>query len=133
MAASLVAVSTLTLTPDVEEYRRGRHRQALRTNCSRALRAGTTVARLDDPGAERARMLDFFERRADPDGAAPCLRRAAAGEGEFWLAAGPDGRLLALAEIIADEHAALLQLMISAEGPVSSDARYLLMAELLAC
>ncbi len=128
----LTAISTLTLPADFEDYRRGRSRQALRTNCSRAVRAGVTVARLHDDDLIRARMQDLFARRADPDGGAWYFGRASLKEGELWFATGADSSTLAMAEVIVDGGVALLRSMISAPSDARSDARYLLTVELLA-
>lgn len=130
-AGDLVAISTLSLPRDVEEYRRGRSRQALRTNCSRAVQAGVGVVRVDDPDQIRQRMADLFATRNDPDGGAWYFERAELHEGEFWFAMAADDHALALAEVIVDESVALLRSLISADRPGRSEARYLLMAEIL--
>jgi hypothetical protein len=130
-ARHLVAISTLSLPRDFEEYRRGRSRQALRTNCTRAVQAGIGVVKVDDPDQIRQRMADLFETRNDPDGGAWYFERAALGEGEFWFATAADDRALALAEVIVDESVALLRSLISANRAGRSEARYLLMAEIL--
>jgi hypothetical protein len=128
----LLAISTLALPADVEEYRRGRSRQALRTNSAKARRAGVTVVRGGNDAAVREHMQNLFHRRNDRDGGAWYFQRAEAHEGEFWFALGPDGASLALCEVIVDESLALLRAMISAPGPDRSNARFLLMHEVLA-
>jgi hypothetical protein len=130
-ARRLVAISTLTLPGRFEEYLRGRSRQALRTNCSRARRAGITVARVDDAARIRAGVIDIFARRDDAYARGWHLRRAELGEGEFWFAVDAAGRTLAFAEVVVDETAALLSAMLGSRSPGGSEARYLLMAEML--
>jgi hypothetical protein len=127
----LVAISTLTLPGTFEEYSRGRSRQAFRTNCSRALRAGVRIVPTEDAERVRERMLEVFERRDEPYSQAWHVRRAELGEGEFWFALDAAGRALAFAEVIVDLEAALLVSMIGARRSVSSDARYLLTAEVV--
>jgi hypothetical protein len=128
----LLAISTLDLPADPAEYARGRSRQALRTNCARARRMGVRIERVDDPGQVRDRMTELFAQRRDADGGAWYFERGAQREGEFWFASDAEGRVLALAEIIPDRDAALLRSMISAPGPGRSEARYLLMSEVVA-
>jgi hypothetical protein len=130
-ARRIVAISTLTLPSTFEEYRRGRCRQALRTNCSRAVRAGVRVGPLEDPELVRERMLEVFERRDEPYSQAWHVGRAESGEGEFWFALDAAGRTLAFAEVIVDLETAMLSSMIGARRPGSSDARYLLTAEVV--
>ena len=74
-----MAISTLTLPPTFEAYVTGRSRQALRTNSSRAVDAGVTVTKVDEPGCVRERMLELFERRDEPEGAAWGVRQAETG------------------------------------------------------
>lgn len=128
----LVAITTLTLPDVFEEYLRGRSRQAVRTNCSKARTAGVTVQQVGDAEEVRERMTGLFAARDDPDGGAWYFERARLREGEFWFATGADGAALAVAEVIPDRTAALLRSMISAPNPGRSDARYLLMTEILA-
>lgn len=128
----LAAISTLTLPAEFDEYLRGRSRQAVRTNCSRAAKAGVTATCLRDDALVRERMQDLFGRRADADGGAWYFERAALREGEFWFATAGDTATLAMAEVIVDDSVALLRSMISAPGDGRSDARYLLTVELLA-
>jgi hypothetical protein len=127
----LVAISTLALPADPAEYARGRSRQALRTNCTRAQRMGIRVELVDDPARVRERMTDLFAQRRDADAGAWYFSRAAVREGEFWFATDADGRVIAVTEIIPDREAALLRSMISAPGPGRSEARYLLMSEVM--
>ena len=125
-----VAISTLALPVPFDDYLRGRSRQALRTNCSRARQAGVTVARVDDAERIREHLSEVFSRRNAPEDGARCIRRAELQEGEFWFAVDAAGATLAFAEVIVDEKAALLNLMIGTGCPGSSEARYLLMAKL---
>jgi hypothetical protein len=127
----VVAISTLTLPSTFEEYRRGRSRQALRTNCSRAREAGITVARIDDAERIHERVLDVLARRDKSYAWASRIRQAALHEAEFWFALDAAGQTLAFAEVLVDERAAMLSCMIASGRPGSSEARYLLMAELL--
>jgi hypothetical protein len=130
-ARRLMAISTLTLPSTFEEYRRGRSRQAFRTNCSRALEARVTVAREEDAERIREQVLDVYARRDEPYARAWHVRAAELHEGEFWFAFDAGRRPLAFAEVFVDEKAALLDSMIAARRGGSSAARYLLMAELL--
>jgi len=130
-ALGVVAISTLTLPASFEDYRRGGSRQAFRTNCSRARRAGVSVVRVEGAERIRERILEVFAGRDEPYARAWHARRAELGEGEFWFAVDPAGHTLAFAEVIVDDKAAMLTSMIRARRPGSSEARYLLMAELL--
>lgn len=122
----LAAMSVLTLEPDMW---RGRSRQALRTNCSRADKAGIVVRRVDDPERALDHIASLFDGRRDSDGGVWYRERLRLAEGEFWFALGPDGAALALAEVIVDRETAMLRSLISADAPLASDARYLLVRD----
>jgi hypothetical protein len=126
------AISTLTLPSDLADYSRGRPRQAFRTNCSRAVRAGTSVQSVGRKAEIMARIHDLFARRDPSDEGSWYRQRAELGEGEFWVATGADDETLVLAEVLADRGVALLRSMISAQSPGSSDARYLLTGAIVA-
>jgi hypothetical protein len=129
-ARRLVAISTLTLPKSFEDYVRGRSRQAFRTNCSRARQAGVTIEQVNDPACARQRVHEVFTGRNTPADAAWSVRRTELQEGEFWFAVDAGRRTLVFAEIIVDDEAAMLNAMIAARRSGSSEARYLLMAEL---
>jgi len=122
----LVAMSVLTLTP---EMWRGRSRQALRTNCTRARNAGVEVARVDDAGRALEHITSLFDERHASDGGVWYRDRVALAEGEFWFAVGPDGSALALSEVIVDSDTAMLRSLISSDAPLASDALCLLVRD----
>ncbi len=103
------AQGVLRLPADFTEYRRGRHRQAMRTNVSHARRAGLSVtsSTLDtwSPGPG-----DFRVPHITP------------GPIERWMALDADGTMVADSILSVDAHVALLHGMSSTVGP----ARWLL-------
>jgi hypothetical protein len=123
----LAAMSVLALSPHMW---RGRSRQALRTNCSRAEHDGVQVVRVDQRERALEHVASLFGGRHASDGGIWYRDRIERAEGEFWFAVGPDGTALALAEVIADRHTAMLRSLISSDAPAASHARYLLVRDL---
>ena len=103
------AQGVLVLPPDFADYRRGRHRQAMRTNLNHARRAGirvtATALELWGPGPG-----DFRAGLITP------------GPIERWMALDGEGTMVGDSILSVDAHAALLHGMVTTVGP----ARWLL-------
>lgn len=108
------AQGVLALPADFADYIRGRHRQALRTNCGHARRAGWTISSyaVDNwiPGVEDSRR-----------------EAIAPGPIERWLVVAQDGTCVADSILSVDRRVALLHGMVS----FAPNARWLLHAAIV--
>ena len=124
-----LGVSVLDLPDTIEDYLRGKQRQAVRTNVSRARRTGLTTVALDDVAArEQAIGVVLAGRRDDPDWYPErLLVRARNGRDEMFAVRDAHGTTLALAVITVDTEWANLGWLLSTPGDDrAGDARYLL-------
>ncbi|MGU3436433.1 hypothetical protein ACNHUS_25885 [Actinomycetes bacterium M1A6_2h] len=120
-----IAVSVLTLPATVDDYTRGRHRQAMRTNVRRSRNAGVVCGEIMER-AERDRCVRHVldARRTDParllaDPTRPGLRRL------ITAAYDPAGDPLAYSEVVIDGPWAGVGVFVtSLSGQLSRDARY---------
>jgi hypothetical protein len=103
------AQGVLSLPADFADYRRGRHRQAVRTNVNHARKAGLTVT---------SRTLDTW----GPGPGDFRVEYITPGPIERWMAFDPDGRMVGDSILSVDAHVALLHGMVSTVSP----ARWLL-------
>lgn len=124
-----LGVSVLELPCSIEEYLRGRQRQAVRTNVSRARRVGLTTVALDDLASRERAIADVLTARdGDPDWYPErLLARACNGRDELFAVQDAHGRTLALAVVTVDTEWANLGWLLSAPTEQhAGDARYLL-------
>lgn len=128
-----LAQAVLLLRGGVEDYLKGRHRQALRTNLNHARRLGITAARVCDSaaylrGVERVLTV----RGMSAEAVADLVERHRVTEGWTYLACSGEGAPLAFASWTADQECALLRVQMSAwSGRESTFARYALHMELV--
>jgi hypothetical protein len=108
----------LVLPDDHSNYRRGKRRQALRTNLRRARDAGISCAAIDDPlsgiAAVGEVLADRTNTSADP------AKLVDAWRPHFWrtettvlAARGRDGRPLAMAMVVIDSEICLIQFAVA--------------------
>ena len=123
--------AVLRLPEDPEAYLRGRSRQAVRTNITKARRLGITCRAIEDPAAKRAALEDHLASRNEPGYTIADFER------DYELrverpdvhVAERDGRVEAMAfSYSAGEAAYLIYLRTGTPSLTSSPARYALSA-----
>ena len=123
------AVATLELPATLDDYLRGKRRQAVRTNVSKARAARVRCVALEDPVEQRRRVADILDNRdgdtarvADVAG-----ERLHAGIDEFFAAVAEDGTTLVVAALTIDRTWAHVSWFVRNERDRrSAAARYLL-------
>ncbi|WP_433801316.1 hypothetical protein [Actinomycetospora sp. CA-084318] len=125
-----LAVSVLELPESVEDYLRGRSKQALRTNSRRAREAGVTCRRMGRVEAE-VRLAALLRARDEEDLLPEVRGDLVAGVVQAWVARDADDATEVIALTSVDGTFARLDLMLSAPDRESGPARYLLSAHLV--
>ncbi len=126
-----VAVSVLTLPTGGEEYLRGRSRQAVRTNSTRAAAAGVTCRRMGRVEAE-VRITAVLRARGEEALVESVRDDLQTGLVQAWLARDADDVTEVVALTSVDGPFARLDLMLAAPGRETGPSRYLLSAHLVA-
>ncbi|WP_018332931.1 hypothetical protein [Actinomycetospora chiangmaiensis] len=125
-----LAVSVLTLPDSLEDYLRGRSKQALRTNSRRAREAGVTCRRMGRVEAE-VRITALLRAR-DEEELLPGVRADLLdGVVQAWVARDADDATEVIALTSVDGAFARLDLMLSAPDREAGPARYLLSSHLV--
>jgi hypothetical protein len=123
---SRAPVALLRLPATRAEYLRGRSRQALRTNVTRATAAGVTCAELTDP-AELRRVVEHVARGRHQDPATMVRPRPAAVRPRWSAAYDGAGDPVALSETVVDGAWAGLATLVTVHGEADGQlVRYLL-------
>lgn len=123
-----VGQAVLVMPPDLAAYLRGRSRQALRTNLTKARSAGFTCSEVvDDEERRQIANVIYAQRPDDPHNdwsQEPRLQH----RGDRWFVCWDSSPTpAALAVVAVDAEFAYLRLLLSADGPnLASSARYLL-------
>ncbi|MCD2188616.1 hypothetical protein [Actinomycetospora soli] len=125
-----LAVSVLALPGSVEDYLRGRSKQALRTNSRRAREAGVTCRRMGRVEAE-VRLAALLRAREEEDLLPEVRGDLVAGVVQAWVARDADDATEVIALTSVDGTFARLDLMLSAPDREAGPARYLLSAHLV--
>ncbi|GLZ53018.1 hypothetical protein [Actinomycetospora sp. NBRC 106378] len=125
-----LAVSVLSLPDSVEDYLRGRSKQALRTNSRRAREAGVTCRRMGRVEAE-VRISALLRAREEEDLLPGVRADLVGGLVQAWVARDADDVTEVIALTSADGPFARLDLMLSAPDREAGPARYLLSAHLV--
>lgn len=124
-----LGAAVLELPPTLPEYLRGKRRQALRTNVSRARELGVTARRLDDEPERRHALTEVFASRGtrEPGRLAAVVEHALGRSDEVHAAFVADGRCLAFAGAAFDvEWTHVTQFYAVRDDEAAPYARYLL-------
>jgi hypothetical protein len=129
------AETALVLPDDEATYLRGKSRQALRTNVTRARKEGLRCMVVTEE-AERKRLAEELYSAAYAEGAADFIvyleDRDVGGPIEMHVAVDAEDNLAAMCQVAVDDEAAMVDIFLKMpDHPSSSDARYLLHLEIV--
>lgn len=125
-----LAVSVLALPERGEDYLRGRSRQAVRTNRTRATEAGVTCRRMGRVEAE-VRIVAVLRARGEESLVDSVREDLQSGLVQAWLARDAEDATEVVALTSVDGPFARLDLILAAPGREAGPARYLLSAHLI--
>lgn len=128
-----LAAAVLELPDRIEDYLRGRSRQAVRTNLTHARRLGVSCRAVQDEEERYATVRAVLAARGTPAATLDsACQHSLARSHELHVAAGPDGTPLAFAGCGIDvEWVHVSQFWSTGTGPASTHARYALHVHLV--
>jgi hypothetical protein len=123
------AAAALALPADFEEYMRGRSRQAVRTNYSRARRLGVT-SEIVTPEDLRRRVIEVRTSKAGLFAVDALLDGIGEADHEHWVVLDSRGATVGAAQILLDRSVACIKYL-AAVGRDDHGARYALSVDIV--
>jgi hypothetical protein len=130
------AESAMVLPVDEATYLRGKARQALRTNVTRAKKDGLRCLRVSDAD-ERKRWTDeIFAARTAPENLAEFMEhyetRGAVGPTDMHVIVDAEDQLVALCEVAVDTETAMVDVFVKMpDHPSAAVARYMMLLDIV--